>query len=72
MVDSPAAEAARMEQWTQDVLRHTFATYHTIAFENPVRTALFIHAKERPNILFRRYFQDRPKKDALEFWQIVP
>jgi hypothetical protein len=31
-----------------------------------------IHAKERPDILFRRYFQDRLKKDALEFWKIMP
>jgi integrase len=65
-------KAAKMEQWVQDVLRHTFVTYHTIAFENPGRTALFIHAKERPDILFRRYFQDRLKKDALEFWKIMP
>lgn len=65
-------EAAKMEQWVQDILRHTFVTYHTIAFENPGRTALMIHAKEKPDILFRRYFQDRLKADAVKFWQIMP
>jgi integrase/recombinase XerD len=64
--------AAKMENWVQDILRHTFVSYHTIAFENPGRTALFIHAKEKPDILFRKYFDDRLKSDALAFWKIMP
>jgi integrase len=64
--------ASKMENWTQDLLRHSFVTYHTIAFENPGRTALMIHAKEKPDVLFRRYFQDSLKSDALKFWQIWP
>lgn len=64
--------ASKMENWVQDILRHSFVTYHTIAFENPGRTALMIHAKEKPDVLFRRYFQDSLKSDALKFWQIVP
>jgi integrase len=65
-------EASKMEYWTQDILRHSFVTYHTIAFENPGRTALMIHAKEKPDVLLRRYFQDSLKSDALKFWQIWP
>jgi integrase/recombinase XerD len=64
--------ASKMENWTQDILRHSFVTYHTIAFENPGRTALMIHAKEKPDVLFRRYFQDSLKSDALKFWKIFP
>jgi integrase len=64
--------AGGLEAWPQGVLRHTFASYHVTAFENPGRTALFMHCRTSPDILFRHYFKDTLKSDALKFWQIEP
>jgi integrase len=64
--------AADIHEWPQGVLRHTFASYHVTAFEQPGRTALYMHSTESPEILFRHYFRDNLKTDALKFWAIYP
>jgi integrase len=65
--------AAKLEQWpAQDVLRHSFATYHTTAFQDPGKTAMAMHDRRAPDVLFRYYYKDGLKSDALKFWQIFP
>jgi hypothetical protein len=66
-------EAAKLEGWpAQDVLRHSFATYHTTAFQDPGKTAMAMHDRRAPDVLFRFYYKDGLKSDALKFWQIWP
>ena len=66
-------EAAKLESWpAQDVLRHSFATYHTTAFQDPGKTAMAMHDRRAPDVLFRFYYKDGLKSDALKFWQIFP
>jgi integrase len=64
--------AAGLEGWVQDFFRHSFATYHTTAFQNPGKTAMMLHSKDRPDTLFRHYFSDRLKSDAIRYWNIYP
>lgn len=64
--------ATQLKAWPQGALRHTFASYHVTAFENPSRTALFMHCRTAPDILFRHYFKDTLKSEALKFWQLYP
>jgi integrase len=64
--------AAGLEKWPQNALRHTFATMHVTAFEDAGRTALMMHSKENPKILFQHYFRSTLKEDALKFWQLYP
>jgi integrase len=64
--------ATGLKSWPQGALRHTFASYHVTAFENPSRTALFMHSRLAPDILFRHYFKDSLKSEALRFWQLLP
>jgi site-specific recombinase XerD len=66
-------KAAKLESWpAQDVLRHSFATYHTTAFQDPGKTAMAMHDRRAPDVLFRFYYKDGLKSDALKFWQIFP
>lgn len=64
--------AAGLQEWPQNVLRHTFATMHVTAFEDAGRTALMMHSRENPKVLFQHYFRPTLKKDALKFWKIGP
>jgi integrase len=64
--------ATQLKAWPQGALRHTFASYHVTAFENPSRTALFMHCRTAPDILFRHYFKDTLKSEALKFWELYP
>lgn len=64
--------AAKMDGWPQDVLRHTFASMHVCKFKDAARTALFLHDRRAPDVLFRHYFRDQLSDDAKEFWRFVP
>ena len=64
--------AAGLQKWPQNVLRHTFATMHVTGFEDAGKTALMMHSRENPKVLFQHYFRPTLKKDALKFWKIRP
>ena len=65
--------AAKLESWpAQDVLLHSFATYHTTAFQDPGKTAMAMHDRRAPDVLFRFYYKDGLKTDSLKFWAIMP
>ncbi|MCC5805672.1 MAG: tyrosine-type recombinase/integrase [Opitutales bacterium] len=55
----------------QDVLRHTFATYHLAAYAdvNRLREAM---GHETADVLFNHYRAVVTKQDALKFWLIAP
>ena len=64
--------AARMERWPQDVLRHTYCSYHVTKFQDAARTALFLHSREGTESLYRHYFKDQLIEDATKFWALCP
>jgi len=64
--------AVGLESWPQNILRHTFATYHTTAFQNPARTALALHSRENPRMLYQHYFRPELKAVAMKFWKLRP
>ena len=55
----------------QDVLRHTFASYHLAAYAdvNRLREAM---GHETADVLFNHYRAVVTKRDALAFWSIAP
>ena len=55
----------------QDVLRHSFASYYLAAYEDikALRSAMG-HAS--PDVLYKHYRSVVTKKEALQFWQILP
>ena len=63
-------EAARVN-WGQDIMRHTFASYHLAYHGSPDRTAHELGHRDT-NMLFRHYRQLVTKEDAEKFWAIKP
>jgi integrase len=64
--------AAGLETWPQDVLRHTYASMHVCHFRDASKTALALHDRRAPDILFRFYFRDQLQDDAKKFWSMMP
>lgn len=59
--------------WVDNGLRHSFATYHLAAFQDPGKTSLQMGHGGSPTMLFQRY--NRPgitQAEALRFWQEDP
>ena len=54
-------------EWQQDVMRHSFCSYHLAAFENAARTAL--QAGHTEKVLFDNYRELVFKCNAVKFWQ---
>ena len=64
--------AAGLGRWPQDVLRHTFASYHVCAFKDAAKTSLYLHDRRGTEVLFRHYFRDTLVEDAKKFWSFMP
>lgn len=43
------------ESWTQDVARHTFATYHVFKFRDPGLTSMILGHQGNQDLLFKHY-----------------
>jgi len=54
--------------WSQDVMRHSFCSYHLAAFENAARTAM--QAGHTEKVLFTNYREIVTKAEAQAFWQL--
>jgi integrase len=67
-----AADAAKIEDWPQDGLRHTFASY-AIAFTNdPGKVALWLGHEGNPTMLHRHYRGLVTQADAKAFFALKP
>ena len=68
-------EAARRDAgipWANDILRHTFATYHLAKHQDAARTALQM-GHVRSDVLFSHYKGELvTKEDTERFWSIRP
>ena len=66
-----AREAARIAEWPDNALRHSFASYHLAHFKNAASTALELgHHDSR--ITFAHYRELVKPKDAEKYWNLKP
>lgn len=63
--------AAKMKEWKQNALRHSFASYHIAHYQDAPKTA-FQLGHSSPKMLAEHYDAVVLPKDAAEWWQIMP
>ena len=63
-------EAAKVD-WGQDIMRHTYASYHLAYHGSPDRTAHELGHRDT-NMLYKHYRQLVTKDEAEAFWAIKP
>ena len=66
-----AREAAGIEQWPQNALRHSFASYHLARFNDAAALALEL-GHTNSNLVFQHYRQLVRPKQAERYWKIAP
>jgi integrase len=64
-------EAAGIDQWPQNALRHSFASYHLARFNDAALLALEL-GHTNSNLVFQHYRQLVKPKQAERYWKIVP
>lgn len=64
-------EAARIE-WSPDVMRHTFASYHLARYQNADKTAHELGHFGSTRMLHRHYKATVTAEDAEIFWRLEP
>jgi integrase len=65
-------EAEPMAKWPQDVLRHTYGSYHLEKHHNAPETAHQMGHQGNPRMLFNHYRDLVAPEDATAFWEIMP
>ena len=70
LLDS-ARKAAGIEEWPQNALRHSFASYHLAKFNNAGALALEL-GHTNSNLVFQHYRQLVKPKQAERYWKIAP
>jgi integrase len=66
-----AREAAGINEWPVNALRHSFASYHMARFANAAATALELGHTDA-GVTFRYYRELVEPKEAERYWQIAP
>ncbi len=66
-----AREAAGIEQWPHNALRHSFASYHLAYFKDAAALALEL-GHTNSNLVFQHYRQLVAPKQASRYWKIAP
>ena len=63
--------AAGIEEWPVNAMRHSAGSYHYAMHEDAAKTAAFLgHAQD--GVLFRHYRALTRKKDAEQFYSLLP
>ena len=63
--------AAGIEEWPVNAMRHGVGSYHYAMYKDAAKTAAFLgHAKD--GVLFRHYRALTRKKDAEQFYSLLP
>jgi integrase len=70
LLDS-AREAAGIQEWPQNALRHSFASYHLARFNDAAALALEL-GHTNSNLVFQHYRQLVKPKQAERYWKIAP
>jgi integrase len=58
-------------RWPNDIMRHTYGSYHVAENQDPGKTMLQMGHKNMQTLL-DHYVDARTKDDASEFWSITP
>jgi integrase len=66
-----AREAAGIDEWPQNALRHSFASYHLAKFNDAAALALEL-GHTNSNLVFQHYRQLVKPKQAERYWKIAP
>ena len=66
-----ARESAGIEQWPNNALRHSFASYHLAKFNDAAALALEL-GHTNSNLVFQHYRQLVKPKQAERYWEIAP
>ena len=66
-----AREAARIERWPHNALRHSFASYHLAHFKDAAALALEL-GHTNSNLVFQHYRQLVAPTQATRYWKIAP
>jgi integrase len=66
-----AREHAGIEQWPNNALRHSFASYHLAKFNDATALALEL-GHTNSNLVFQHYRQLVKPKQAERYWKLVP
>jgi len=67
-----ARAAADIQEWPNDVLRHTFATNHAAAFKNHEETARLMGHIDGLRTLKKHYVAYVTEAEAQRFWALTP
>ena len=64
-------EAAGITDWTQDVMRHSYASYW-LAQHGDINRLTLQMGHESPHMLWKHYHKAAKRKDAEGYWKIMP
>jgi len=65
-------EADPLAQWPQDLLRHTYGSYHLEKHHNATEMAHEMGHQGNPRMLYNHYRELVTPEDATAFWEILP
>jgi integrase len=65
-------DSEALAQWPQDLLRHTYGSYHLEKHHNATETAHQMGHQGNPRMLFNHYRDLVTPEDATAFWEILP
>jgi site-specific recombinase XerD len=65
---------AGMEKWSQDIMRHSYASYWICAEKNKqnINKLCLAMGHTKPTTLFKHYYNPTKRKDAARYWKIAP
>lgn len=64
-------QAAGLEEWPHNGLRHSFASYHLAAYGDAIKTATMLGHKD-PGVVHNHYKALVQKSEAMRFWNLRP
>jgi integrase len=67
-----AKSKIKIEEWPQDLLRHTFGSYHLEKHKDAPGTAYEMGHRGNPKMLYAHYRDLVTPEDAEAFWKIIP
>lgn len=60
----------KLDDWPDNGLRHSFASYHLVKFDSAQLTQLQM-GQQTPSVLFKHYRQVVSRKEAAQYWKIT-
>jgi integrase len=63
--------AAGLTEWTQDIMRHSYASYW-LAQHGDINRLTLQMGHENADMLWKHYHKASKRKDAAKYWQITP